>query len=198
MKAAMRFRKGHRRDQHFTEPPPRFTEATLSQGMEELGIGRPSTYAATLATLREPRICEDRQEAADAEDKGRIVTAFLESFFARLVCRIRLHRRSRDDLDRISMQRSIGARCSATSGRISRPAIESAKERRTTEVLDGLQRPSRPAIFRDKGDGTNPRACPKCGSGSFPLKLGKLGPFIGCSNYPECRFTPAVFHGRRR
>ncbi|MCA3649690.1 MAG: topoisomerase DNA-binding C4 zinc finger domain-containing protein, partial [Methylobacterium sp.] len=174
--------------QHFTEPPPRFTEATLIKRMEELGIGRPSTYAATLATLRDREYVKIDKKRLLPEDKGRIVTAFLESFFARYV-EFGFTADLENDLDRISNAEVDWREVLRQFWKDFKAAIESARERRTTEVLDGLNDHLGPAIFRDKGDGTNPRACPKCGSGQLSLKLGKLGPFIGCSNYPECRFT---------
>ncbi len=174
--------------QHFTEPPPRFTEATLIKRMEELGIGRPSTYAATLATLRDREYVAIDKKRLVPEDKGRIVTAFLESFFARYV-EFGFTADLENDLDRISNAEVDWRQVLRDFWKDFKAAIESAKERRTTEVLDGLNDHLGPAIFRDKGDGTNPRACPKCGSAQLSLKLGKLGPFIGCSNYPECRYT---------
>ena len=174
--------------QHFTEPPPRFTEATLIKRMEELGIGRPSTYAATLATLRDREYVAIDKKRLVPEDKGRIVTAFLESFFARYV-EFGFTADLENNLDRISNAEVDWREVLRDFWKDFKAAIESAKERRTTEVLDGLNDHLGPAIFRDKGDGSNPRACPKCASGQLSLKLGKLGPFIGCSNYPECRFT---------
>jgi DNA topoisomerase I len=174
--------------QHFTEPPPRFTEATLIKRMEELGIGRPSTYAATLATLRDREYVAIDKKRLVPEDKGRIVTAFLESFFARYV-EFGFTADLENDLDRISNAEVDWRQVLRDFWKDFKAAIEGAKERRTTEVLDGLNEHLGPAIFRDRGDGSNPRACPKCSAGQLSLKLGKLGPFIGCSNYPECRYT---------
>ncbi|MBN8534756.1 MAG: type I DNA topoisomerase [Rhizobiales bacterium] len=174
--------------QHFTEPTPRFTEATLIKRMEELGIGRPSTYAATLATLRDREYVAIDKKRLVPEDKGRIVTAFLESFFARYV-EFGFTADLENDLDRISNAEVDWRQVLRDFWKDFKAAIEGAKERRTSEVLEGLNEHLGPAIFKDKGDGSNPRACPKCGSGTLSLKLGKLGPFIGCSNYPECRYT---------
>jgi DNA topoisomerase I len=174
--------------QHFTEPPPRYTEATLVKRMEELGIGRPSTYASTLAVLREREYVSLDKKRLKAEDKGRLVTAFLESFFARYVefdftaaLEEKLDRISNHELDWKEVLRDFWRDFSA--------AIDNTKDLRTAEVLDALTDLLGPHIFPDKGDGTNPRACPNCGSGTLSLKLGKYGAFIGCSNYPECRFT---------
>ncbi|MCA0401194.1 MAG: type I DNA topoisomerase [Proteobacteria bacterium] len=174
--------------QHFTEPPPRYSEASLIKRMEELGIGRPSTYAATLAVLRDREYVRIEKKRLVPEDKGRIVTAFLESFFAKYV-EYDFTADLENDLDRISNAEVDWRAVLDDFWRDFKAAIESAKERRTTEVLEGLNEHLGPMIFKDKGDGSNPRACPKCGSGQLSLKLGKLGPFVGCSNYPECRFT---------
>ncbi|MBP0580834.1 type I DNA topoisomerase [Labrys sp. LIt4] len=174
--------------QHFTEPPPRYSEATLIKRMEELGIGRPSTYAATLATLRDREYVSVDKKRLKAEDKGRLVTAFLESFFARYVeydftaaLEEKLDRISNHELDWKEVLRDFWRDFSA--------AIDGTKELRTTQVLDALNDLLGPHIFPDRGDGSNPRQCKVCGTGTLSLKLGRQGPFIGCSNYPECRYT---------
>jgi DNA topoisomerase-1 len=174
--------------QHFTEPPPRFTEATLVKRMEELGIGRPSTYASTLAVLRERDYVSLDKKRLKAEDKGRLVTAFLESFFARYVefdftagLEEKLDRISNHELDWKEVLRDFWKDFSA--------ALDGTKELRTGQVLEALNDLLGPHIFPDKGDGSNPRTCPTCGTGQLSLKLGKFGAFIGCSNYPECRYT---------
>jgi DNA topoisomerase-1 len=181
-------RKALTATQHFTEPPPRYSEASLIKRMEELGIGRPSTYAATLAVLRDREYVKIEKKRLVPEDKGRIVTAFLESFFAKYV-EYDFTADLENDLDRISNAEVDWRAVLRDFWRDFKAAIESAKEQRTAAVLEGLNDHLGPMLFRDKGDGSDPRACPKCGSGQLSLKLGKLGPFIGCSNYPECRFT---------
>ncbi|MGA9486878.1 MAG: type I DNA topoisomerase, partial [Methylocella sp.] len=174
--------------QHFTEPPPRFTEATLVKRMEELGIGRPSTYASTLAVLRERDYVRLEKKRLVPEDKGRLVTAFLESFFTRYVgydftagLEERLDLVSNHELDWKQVLRDFWSDFSG--------ALAEIKDLRTTEVLDSLNELLGPHIFPAKEDGSNPRACPSCGNGQLSLKLGKFGAFIGCSNYPECKFT---------
>ncbi|WP_448952239.1 type I DNA topoisomerase [Labrys neptuniae] len=174
--------------QHFTEPPPRYSEATLIKRMEELGIGRPSTYAATLATLRDREYVSIDKKRLKAEDKGRLVTAFLESFFSRYVeydftaaLEEKLDRISNHELDWKEVLRDFWRDFSA--------AIDGTKELRTTQVLDALNDLLAPHIFPDRGDGSNPRQCTVCGTGTLSLKLGRGGAFIGCSNYPECRYT---------
>jgi DNA topoisomerase-1 len=174
--------------QHFTEPPPRFTEATLVKRMEELGIGRPSTYASTLAVLRERDYVRLDKKRLVPEDKGRIVTAFLESFFSRYVefdftadLEEKLDKVSNNEIDWKEVLRDFWTDFSG--------AVDGTKELRTTQVLDSLNDLLGPHIFPAKPDGSNARACPACSAGQLSLKLGKFGAFIGCSNYPECRFT---------
>ena len=174
--------------QHFTEPPPRYSEASLVKRMEELGIGRPSTYAATLAVLRDREYVRIDKKRLVPEDKGRLVVAFLESFFRRYVeydftadLEGQLDRISNSEIDWKQVLRDFWRDFSA--------AIEGTKELRTGEVLDALNDLLGPHIFPPKADGGDPRACPTCGTGTLSLKLGKFGSFVGCSNYPECRYT---------
>jgi DNA topoisomerase-1 len=174
--------------QHFTEPPPRFTEATLVKRMEELGIGRPSTYASTLAVLREREYVRLEKKRLIAEDKGRLVTAFLEGFFGRYVSydftadlEGQLDRISNAEIDWKQVLRDFWGDFSV--------AIGGAMELRTTDILESLNELLGPHIFPAKPDGGNPRACPACANGQLSLKAGKFGAFIGCSNYPECKFT---------
>ena len=174
--------------QHFTEPPPRYSEASLVKRMEELGIGRPSTYAAVLQTLRDREYVKIEKKRLQPEDKGRLVTGFLESFFKRYVeydftasLEEQLDRVSNAEIDWRAVLRDFWRDFSA--------AIGGTKELRVAEVLEALNGLLGPHIFPDKGDGSDPRACPTCGSGQLSLKLGKFGAFIGCSNYPECKYT---------
>ncbi|MEI9916251.1 MAG: type I DNA topoisomerase [Methylovirgula sp.] len=174
--------------QHRTEPPPRFTEASLVKRMEELSIGRPSTYASTLAVLRERDYVKLEKKRLYPEDKGRVVTAFLESFFTRYVgydftadLEEKLDLVSNHEIDWKQVLRDFWVDFSS--------AIDATKDLRTTQVLDSLNELLGPHIFPTKEDGSDPRACPSCGNGQLSLKLGKFGAFIGCSNYPECKFT---------
>ncbi len=180
--------------QHFTEPPPRFTEATLVKRMEELGIGRPSTYASTLAVLRDRNYVRLENKRLYPEDKGRIVTAFLESFFTRYVgydftagLEEKLDEVSNHQIDWKAVLRDFWVDFSS--------ALAATKDLRTTQVLDSLNELLGPHIFPPKPDGSNPRACPSCGSGQLSLKLGKYGAFIGCSNYPDCSYTRTLANG---
>ena len=174
--------------QHFTEPPPRYSEASLVKRMEELGIGRPSTYAAVLQTLRDREYVKIEKKRLQPEDKGRLVTGFLESFFKRYVeydftasLEEQLDRVSNAEIDWRTVLRDFWRDFSA--------AIGGTKELRVAEVLEALNGLLGPHIFPEKADGGDPRACPTCGSGQLSLKLGKFGAFIGCSNYPECKYT---------
>ncbi len=174
--------------QHFTEPPPRYTEATLVKRMEELGIGRPSTYASTLATLRDRDYVRLDKKRLIPEDKGRLVVAFLESFFSRYVefdftadLEEKLDLVSNNEIDWKQVLRDFWRDFSA--------AVNETKDLRTTQVLDSLNELLGPHIFPAKEDGSDPRLCPACSAGQLSLKVGKFGAFIGCSNYPECRYT---------
>ena len=178
-------------DQHFTEPPPRYSEASLVKKMEELGIGRPSTYASILTVLRDRAYVRMEKNRFIPEDKGRLVTAFLEAFFDRYVeydftaaLEEKLDQVSAGDLDWKVLLREFWNPFHDTVGQVS--------GLRTTEILDNLNDRLGPLIFPDKGDGSDPRACPTCGTGRLSLKTGRFGAFIGCSNYPECRYTRPI------
>ncbi len=174
--------------QHFTEPPPRFTEASLVKKMEELGIGRPSTYASTLQVLRDREYVRIEKKRLVAEDKGRLVTAFLESFFARYV-EFDFTANLENELDRISNNEIEWKEVMRNFWRDFSAAIGGTKELRTTEVLDKLDELLGPHLFPRGKNGEDTRVCQRCGTGRLGLKLSKTGPFIGCSNYPECRNT---------
>ncbi|MGI6245099.1 MAG: type I DNA topoisomerase [Pseudochelatococcus sp.] len=177
-----------RATQHFTEPPPRFTEASLVKRMEELGIGRPSTYAAVLAVLREREYVRLDKKRLVPEDKGRIVTAFLESFFRRYV-EYDFTADLEEKLDRVSNHEIDWKEVLRDFWRDFIAAIGETRELRMTQVIDSLNDVLAPRIFPARADGGDPRACPACGSGRLSLKIGKFGAFVGCSNYPECRYT---------
>ena len=180
-----------RTDQHFTEPPPRFSEATLVKKLEELGIGRPSTYASILTTLRDREYVRMDKNRFYPEDKGRLVTAFLEQFFAKWVeydftaaLETQLDEVSAGDLDWKTLLRRFWQDFHA--------ATQAAGELRTTAILDHLNEALGPHIFPDKGDGSDPRECPLCHQGQLSLKTSRFGAFIGCSRYPECKYTRPV------
>jgi DNA topoisomerase-1 len=174
--------------QHFTEPPPRYSEASLVKRMEELGIGRPSTYASILQVLKDREYVTLEKKRLHASDKGRIVTAFLEAFFKRYV-EYDFTAALEEQLDRISNHEIDWKQVLRDFWRDFSASVGDTKDLRTTQVLDALNDYLAPHIFPPKADGTDPRACPSCGAGTLSLKLGKFGAFIGCSNYPECRYT---------
>ena len=171
-----------------TEPPPRFTEATLVKRMEELGIGRPSTYASTLGVLRDRDYVRLDKKRLMPEDKGRLVVAFLESFFSRYV-EFDFTASLEEKLDLVSNNELNWKEVLREFWKDFSLAVNETKELRTTQVLDSLNELLGPHIFPAKEDGGDPRGCPSCSNGQLSLKVGKFGAFIGCSNYPECRFT---------
>ncbi len=176
-------------EQHFTQPPPRFSEATLVKRMEELGIGRPSTYASTLAVLQERDYVKTDKKRLVPEDKGRLVIAFLESFFKRYV-EYDFTADLEEKLDLISDAKLEWKDVLRDFWRDFTAAVEGIKDLRVGEVLEALNEMLGPHVFPDKGDGSDPRLCPKCGVGRLSLKIsGKYGAFIGCGNYPDCNFT---------
>ncbi|MEM8551605.1 MAG: type I DNA topoisomerase, partial [Pseudomonadota bacterium] len=174
--------------QHFTEPPPRYTEATLIKKMEELGIGRPSTYTATLATLVDREYVSIDKKRLIPGSKGRIVTAFLESFFERYV-EYSFTAQLEEKLDAISDGRLDWRAVLREFWQEFSRQIGEVMDVRTAQVLDALNEDLAPLIFPPKPDGTDPRICLACSGGQLSLKNGRYGAFIGCSNYPECNFT---------
>ncbi|MBA4807137.1 type I DNA topoisomerase [Brevundimonas sp.] len=180
-----------RTDQHFTEPPPRYSEATLVKKLEELGIGRPSTYASTLSTLRDREYVRVDKNRFYPEDKGRLVTAFLEQFFRKWVeydftaaLETQLDEVSAGQLDWKVLLRQFWQDFHA--------ATQAAGELRTTAILDALNESLGAHIFPAKEDGSDPRECPLCHQGQLSLKTSRFGAFIGCSRYPDCKYTRPV------
>ena len=180
--------------QHFTEPLPRYTEASLIKKMEELGIGRPSTYSSTLNILRDREYVRLDKKRLVPEDKGRLVTAFLENFFRRYV-EYDFTADLEEKLDLISAGELAWKDVLRDFWREFIAAVHDIGELRIAEVLDALNEMLGPHIFPGTGDGGDPRACSSCGTGRLSLKIGKFGAFIGCSNYPHCRFTRQLADG---
>ncbi|OEO28601.1 DNA topoisomerase I [Devosia insulae DS-56] len=175
-------------EQHFTQPPPRYSEASLIKKMEEIGIGRPSTYAATISVLQDRNYVRLEKRMLIPEDRGRIVTAFLESFFTRYV-EYGFTAALEEQLDLISDGKLAWKDVLRDFWKDFQGHVEEIKDLRVSEVLDALNEMLADHIFPAKADGSDPRRCPNCGEGQLSLKLGKFGAFIGCSNYPECRYT---------
>jgi DNA topoisomerase-1 len=180
--------------QHFTEPPPRYSEASLVKRMEELGIGRPSTYASILQVLRDRGYVRIEKKRLLPEDKGRVLTAFLESFFARYV-EYDFTAGLEEQLDRISNNEMAWRDLLRDFWREFTAAVGDIKELRVAQVIDALDELLAPHLFPPRADGADPRKCPSCETGRLSLKLGKFGGFIGCTNYPECRYTRQLAPG---
>ncbi|WOI54716.1 type I DNA topoisomerase [Parvularcula sp. LCG005] len=175
-------------EQHFTQPPPRFSEASLVKRLEELGIGRPSTYASIISTLQDRTYVTMDKNRFIPDDKGRIVTAFLENFFKRYVeydftanLEETLDQISSGDADWKVFLRKFWEEFYST--------VDGMSDLRISEVLDALNESLGPHIFPEREDGTPPRQCPTCKEGELSLKVGRFGAFIGCSRYPECKHT---------
>ena len=178
-------------EQHFTQPPPRYTEATLVKRMEELGIGRPSTYASIVTTIQDREYVRKESTRLFPEDKGRIVTIFLLNFFKRYV-EYDFTASLEDQLDQVSAGGSDYLELLSKFWRDFSAAISETSELRITEVLDVLDDALAPQLYPPREDGSDPRVCPKCGNGTLHLKSSRTGGFVGCGNYPECTFTRPI------
>jgi DNA topoisomerase-1 len=174
--------------QHFTEPPPRYSEASLVRKLEELGIGRPSTYASILTVLRDRAYVRMDRNRFIPEDKGRIVTAFLTSFFGRYV-EYGFTADLEEKLDEVAMGDLTWKQLLRDFWEAFSAAIGEAKDLKVSEVITDLDEILGPHIFPKGEEGVDPRQCPSCGNGRLGLKLGRFGAFVGCSNYPECKYT---------
>ncbi|MGB3377367.1 MAG: type I DNA topoisomerase [Allopontixanthobacter sediminis] len=175
-------------NQHFTQPPPRFSEASLVKRLEELGIGRPSTYASTIQTLRDRDYVRMEKNRFFAEESGRLLTAFLERFFDRYVA-YDFTAGMEDELDIVSDGKAEYKAVLANFWKDFKPKSDEVMEFKPSEVSEKLDEFLSDYLFPAKEDGGDPRLCPKCGEGRLALRGGKYGAFIACSNYPECKFT---------
>ena len=181
-------KKGVRAEQHFTQPPPRYSEASLVKRLEELGIGRPSTYASTIQTLKDRDYVRIEKNRFFAEESGRLVTAFLERFFERYVS-YDFTAELEDELDDISGGRAQWQAVLEAFWRDFKPKTAEVMEQKPSEITAALDEFLSPMLFPDKGDGSDPRLCPLCHEGRLSLRGGRFGAFIACSNYPECKYT---------
>jgi DNA topoisomerase-1 len=175
-------------EQHFTQPPPRYSEASLVKKMEELGIGRPSTYAAILQTLKDRAYVKLEKNRFYPEESGRLLTAFLERFFERYVS-YDFTAGLEDELDEVSGGRADWQKVLEAFWRDFKPKTLEIMEQKPSEITAALDQFLEPYLFPDKDDGSDPRLCPACGEGRLALRGGKFGAFVACSNYPECKFT---------
>jgi len=180
--------------QHFTEPPPRYSEAALVKRMEELGIGRPSTYASILQVLQDRGYVRIDKKRLMPEDKGRVVVGFLESFFQRYV-EYDFTASLEEQLDRVANHEIDWKQVLNNFWVDFIGAVNDIKELRITQVLDALNELLGPHIFPPRPEGGDPRQCPNCATGKLSLKVGRFGAFIGCSNYPDCNFTRQMTPG---
>ena len=178
-------------EQHFTQPPPRYTEASLVKKMEDLGIGRPSTYANIVTTIQDREYVRKEKNRLFPEDKGRIVTIFLLNFFKRYV-EFDFTAGLENQLDAVSAGKGNYKELLGKFWDDFSEAISETSELRIAEVLDVLDDALAPQLYPPKEDGSDPRRCPKCGNGQLHLKSSRTGGFVGCGNYPECKFTRPI------
>ncbi|MGB4057347.1 MAG: type I DNA topoisomerase [Alphaproteobacteria bacterium] len=181
--------------QHFTQPPPRYSEASLVKKLEELGIGRPSTYASILQVLRDRKYVQFEKRRFVPEDRGRLVTTFLSKFFTRYVD-YDFTANLEEELDAIAGGHVMWKEALRQFWKDFKKSIDGTKDLTITQVIDHLDEELGPHFFPVTKDDPKPKICKACGSGKLGLRLGKFGAFIGCSNYPECKFTrPLVIAG---
>jgi DNA topoisomerase-1 len=180
--------------QHFTQPPPRYSEASLVKRLEELGIGRPSTYASILQTLKDREYVRVEKARFIPEESGRLVTAFLERFFEKYVS-YDYTAELEEELDDVSGGRLNWQKLLQEFWRDFQPKAGEVMEQKPSEVTAALDEFLAPWLYPPKEDGSDPRVCPACGNGRLSLRGGKFGAFVACSNYPECRFTQKFGQG---
>nr|WP_319948304.1 type I DNA topoisomerase [uncultured Shimia sp.] len=178
-------------EQHFTQPPPRYTEATLVKRMEELGIGRPSTYASVITTIQDREYVRKDKNRLFPEDKGRIVTIFLLNFFRQYVG-YEFTANLEEELDDVSAGNRDYKTVLSRFWKDFSAAISDTSELRIAAVLDILDDALAPQLYPPREDGSDPRVCPKCGAGQLHLKTSRTGGFVGCGNYPECTYTRPI------
>ncbi len=181
-------------DQHFTQPLPRFSEASLVKRLEELGIGRPSTYASTLQVLKDRNYVRTEKNRFFAEESGRLLTAFLERFFERYVA-YQFTAGMEDELDNVSGGRAAWKAVLEAFWRDFKPKSDEVMEKKPSEVTAELDIFLQDFLFPPRADGSDPRLCPKCQEGRLALRGGRYGAFVACSNYPECKFTRKFAQG---
>ncbi len=188
-------KRGVTPEQHFTQPPPRYTEATLVKRMEELGIGRPSTYASIVSTIQEREYVRKEQNRLHPEDKGRLVTAFLANYFGRYID-YDFTADLEEDLDRVTTGDEDWKALLGRFWKDFSAALGETEGLRITEVMEKINEVLEPHLFPKTPEDLEPRRCKVCGSGLLSLKTSRNGSaFIGCSNYPECRYTRPLAGG---
>jgi DNA topoisomerase-1 len=183
--------------QHFTQPPPRYSEASLVKRLEELGIGRPSTYAATLQTLKDREYVRVDKGRFIPEESGRLVTAFLERFFEKYVS-FDYTAELEEELDDVSGGRLDWQKLLDDFWRDFRPKAGEVMDQKPSEITAALDEFLAPWLYPPREDGSDPRVCPQCGNGRLSLRGGKFGAFVACSNYPDCKYTQKFGQGGDR
>ena len=181
-------------EQHFTQPPPRYSEASLVKRMEELGIGRPSTYASIIQVLKDRGYVRTEGNRFWAEETGRLLTGFLERFFERYVA-YDYTAGLEDELDEVSGGRADWQKVLAAFWRDFKPKTEEVMEQKPSDITAELDQFLAPYLFPETDDGSDPRVCPRCGDGKLSLRGGRFGAFVACSNYPECKYTRQFAQG---
>jgi DNA topoisomerase-1 len=181
-------------EQHFTQPPPRFSEASLVKRMEELGIGRPSTYASIIKTLKDRAYVRTEKNRFIAEESGRLLTAFLERFFARYVG-FDYTAELEEELDDVSGGRAQWQTVLDAFWRDFKPLTAEVMEQQPSAITAELDVFLAPYLFPERADGADPRLCPNCQAGKLALRGGRFGAFVACSNYPECKYTRRFAQG---
>ncbi len=179
---------------HFTQPPPRYSEASLVKRLEELGIGRPSTYASILQTLKDREYVRVEKARFVPEESGRLVTAFLERFFERYVS-YDYTAELEEELDDVSGGRLDWQKLLDDFWRDFRPKAGEVMDQKPSEITQSLDEFLAPWLYPPRADGSDPRICPQCGNGRLSLRGGRFGAFVACSNYPECRYTQKFGQG---
>jgi len=180
--------------QSFTQPPPRYSEASLVKRLEELGIGRPSTYAATLQTLKDREYVRVDKGRFIPEESGRLVTAFLERFFERYVS-YDYTAELEEELDDVSGGRLDWHKLLDDFWRDFKPKAGEVMDQKPSEITQALDEFLSPWLYPPRADGSDPRVCPQCGNGRLSLRGGRFGAFVACSNYPECKYTQKFGQG---
>ena len=179
------------KDQHFTQPEPRYTDASLIKKLEELGIGRPSTYASILEKIQNRGYVFKSSNRYFADDRGRIVTTFLTNYFEKYV-EYSFTADLEEKLDEVSEGKLNWKEFLSEFWKHFKVAVENTTEIKRTDVVETIEKVLSNYLFETKTDGSINRDCPKCENGLLSLKLGKFGSFIACSNYPECKFTRQI------
>ena len=181
-------------EQHFTQPPPRYTDASLIKKMEELGIGRPSTYASILQVLVNRNYVEKDRGKHIPQERGRILTAFLNNFFGQYI-EYDFTADLEKKLDKVSDGKLNYKKLLEEFWNGFKPHLNKMSELEREKILEALEKELADLFFPKNEENSNAqtnRKCPTCSNGNLGLELGRYGAFIGCSNYPECKFTKQI------